>query len=312
MKSKVIILKTAGGELANQLWNAASIYAYALECGYAFYNPAFFEYGLFFRFAPSNVLLKMVFFLPFKNYTQRKNAFLRRVGRKLYEMYTNIVTFLFSGQIISWIDQQNRPFYLSPTQPPTEILGALERAQKDIYFDGWLFRNPIGLKKYHQEIRMYFEPREDIQNRVTAHVQALRLRFVHLVGVHIRQGDYQVWREGKYFLDQKRVKKILEEYLDFFDKSADTTCFVLTSDGAVDEAIFSGLNVLIRQDIAVADLFLLASTDRILGSESTFGAFAGYYGDIPFIVMQHEKMDWEYYKHKERFFEGKYSTMVHY
>ena len=74
----------------------------------------------------------------------------------------------------------------------------------------------------------------------------------------------------------------------------------------------TGLNLSVSKKSAVYDLFLLSKTDIILGSNSTFSAFASYYGNIPLVVMQKEKMDWDYYADKKSYFENKYSTFVSY
>jgi len=147
---------------------------------------------------------------------------------------------------------------------------------------------------------------------VESQIKRPREKYAHAVGVHIRQGDYATWQGGAYFIQQIRVREILDEYLAEFAQDANTTCFVITSDGSVDEHFFDGLNIFISKGIAVADLYLLASCDAIIGSDSTFGAWASYYGNVPFIVMQKSEMDWEYYKNKRLFFENKYSTVVHY
>ena len=86
----------------------------------------------------------------------------------------------------------------------------------------------------------------------------------------------------------------------------------MASDGPIEDGIFSGLNYIASKNNAVTDLFLLASTDTIIGSNSTFGAFASYYGNIPFIVMQKDSVDWEYYKDRNKYFENKYAAFVQY
>ena len=90
------------------------------------------------------------------------------------------------------------------------------------------------------------------------------------------------------------------------------TVFVICSDGSVDLDKFTGLNVVKLSFSAVGDLFLLAKTNAIIGSDSTFGAFASYYGNIPFIVFKKGNIDWEYYKGKNVFFENKYNLMTRY
>jgi len=309
---KVIILQTSGNELANQLWNYASIYAYTLEQGYHLENPSFFEYGNYFTMPAPNAFFKAFFFNPFTNYTKRKTAFRRRVWRKMYFWYVNIVRHFWGNSFIIYKDEESKPYYLPPTKKSTSKLHELEEKGGDIYLDSWLFRNPAGIKKYYKEIKIYFRPRTDIKLLVDSQIKDLRTRYKSIVGVHIRQGDYKTWRNGNYFIEQKRVREIINEYILTFNKQKEEICLFIASDGPVDVSHFSGLNVVISKNNAIADLFLLASTDIIIGSNSTFGPFASYYGNIPFIVMQKKGVDWGYYTNKKEYFENKYSTMVHY
>lgn len=309
---KVVILQTSGNELANQLWNYASIYAYALERGYKLENPSFFEYGNYFLMPASNPLFKAMFFSLFTNYTGRKSAFRRKIWRKLYFWYAHIVLWFFSTHCIVYKDADNKPYYLPPTKESHGKLGELEKAGGNIYFDSWLFRNPVGLEKYRLEIKKYFQPQKDIQELVNKNVRNLRNAYTTIIGIHIRQDDYATWRGGNYLIPQKRVREIIDEYLKVNNKDPKTIYFAITSDGPIDKELFADLNIFISKENAVHDLFLLASTDLIIGSNSTFGAFASYYGNIPLIVMEKDAMDWNYYRDKTKFFENKYTTFVNY
>lgn len=311
-QKKAVILAASGGELANQLWNYASIYAYALERGYVLENPSFFEYGSAFALQPPSRWLWWVFFLPFKNYTKRKQSFKRRVWRKLYGWYVRGRMRRHAGQILSCPATSGKPYYLPPTDAPNDALLSLEARGSDLYFDGWLFRNPRGLERYRSEIRAFFRPRADIAQRVTRQMAELRARSSHVIGVHVRQGDYRNWRGGIFLIQQTRVREIIEEYLRESGLDRQKTTFLFTSDGPIDRTCFVGLQVVVSAGDAVTDLFLLAATDAVIGSNSTFGAFAAYLANVPFIVMQRDSMDWLYYKEKKHFFENKYSTMVFY
>lgn len=308
---KIVILRTTGNELANQLWNYASVFAYTLEKKLVIENYSFFEYGNYFTIPAPNIFLKLFFFLPFTDYTKRKQSFKRRLWRKVYECYAKIIISRNKESILISDNSENKPYYLPPTSED-ERLSELKKSADTIYFDGWLFRNPAGIKKYRNEIVDYFKPRKDIANAVSEQSQKLRSKFKHIVGIHIRQGDYITWRGGAYFIPQTRVRAILDEYLKMVDFANTETCFVITSDGPVDATIFDGLNILVSSGNAIYDLFLLSTTDTIIGSNSTFGAFASYYGDVPLIVMQKEQIDWSYYSDKKRYFENKFCTMVHY
>ncbi len=308
---KIKIIKTAGNELSNQLWNYISIYAYTLERKFTLQNYSFFEYGNYFTISAPNLFFRLFFFLPFTNYTKRKTSLKRRLWRKLYEHYTKIIISINKQSVITSDNSENKPFYLPPTNENLK-LSEFEKLSKTIYFDGWLFRNPIGIKKYRKEIIEYFKPRQDIEKKVATQIKTLRSKFKNLIGIHIRQGDYKEWRNGAYFIPQTRVREIIDEYLKKSGLNTSETCFIITSDGPIETPLFSDLNLHLSKENAVHDLFLLSSTDLILGANSTFGAFASYYGDIPFIVMQKEQIDWSYYSDKKSYFENKYSTFVHY
>lgn len=309
---KVFIIRASGNELANQLWNYASVYAYTIDRGYTLDNPSFFEYGEYFETPATNFIFRFFFFLPFKNYTKRKTAFRRKVWRKFYLWYTNIIIMLHRDDLISCANAENQPYYLPPTKDTTDRLKKLEQGSGNVYLDGWLFRNPTGIEKYRLEVKEFFRPSRKIEEVSSRKIKELREIYETIVGVHIRQGDYKTWRGGQYFIEQKRVREIIEEYLKNSQVSKDKTCFLITSDGPINEEYFSGLNISVSKNNAVIDLFLLASADIVMGSNSTFGAFASYYGNIPFIVMQKNSMDWDYYRDKTKFFQNRYSTMVFY
>ncbi|MEK7609645.1 MAG: alpha-1,2-fucosyltransferase [Patescibacteria group bacterium] len=307
---KIIIIRSSGNELANQLWNYASIYAYSLEKKYSIVNSSFFEYGEYFNFKSApNLLFRIMFFRPFRNYTKRKTAIKRRVWRKMYSWYSMIVLFLNKKNTVT---TANEVCYLPPTKQPDFKLKMLENSNDDIYLDGWLFRNPIGLEKFRKEIKKTFIPRKDVRITVESTIGKIRSDYNKIVGLHIRQGDYMTWRNGDYFIEQKRVREIIDEFISNFNIDKNKTCFLIASDGPIDKEIFFDLNIFISKNNAVTDLYLLSCTDAIIGSNSTFGAFASYYGNVPLIVMQKDPMDWQYYSGRQKYFENKYSTFVQY
>jgi hypothetical protein len=197
---KIIILKHGGGELANQVWNYASVYAYCLErkieCG----NHSFFEYAHFFNIPPiKNKVIRSLFFIPFHNYVGRRSTFRTRFFRNLYKVYVSLVHTIKRNAVISSINNANKPYYLAPTQTEGQLLFA-EKNNEVLYFEGWLFRNPDGLNKYRDEIVRHFAPNETIRNNVSRVINPLRKKFTQIVGVHIRQGAYATVKGGRYYL----------------------------------------------------------------------------------------------------------------
>ncbi len=306
---KAVIIEHGGGELANQLWNYASIYAYTLETGLKLENPSFYEYGSMFRI-PHGFIEDMLLYSPFRSYRGRRDAFLPKLWRNFYKLYSKAVISTHASEVISSVNSNNDVYYLPPTKPHTQELKEREVLGK-IYFSGWLFRNPQGLEKHREAIVEYFKPIEKIELEIEDFLKDART-FKHVVGVHIRQGDYKKFKDGKYWIEQTRVREIMDEYLKFSGKSKDEVCFVIASDGVIRPELFTGLNIQISFLSAIHDLFMLSKTNIILGSDSSFSDFAAYYGNIPHVVFQKNTVDWNYYFGKDTYFENTYCTMVHY
>lgn len=306
---KVIILQHGGGELANQLWNFASIYAYCLEKDFDCQNYSFFEYGQYFNIPLNNKVINFLFFKPFQgNHTRRDNP-RNKFWRLIYKIYTKIFIIICKDKVISSVNTKNQKTDLSPTQENNFLMG-LEKNNQPIYFIGWLFRNPEGLKKYKKEIVNYFKPKEKYTQTIETKIGELKSKYKNIIGVHLRQCDYKEFKGGQYFISQDRVQEILKEYLEEIKKSPEETVFVFTSDGLIKEDIFSRLNIQVNKGNPIEDLYLLSLCDAIIGSNSSFGNFSAFYGNKPHIILQKGKMDWEYYKNRNTYFQNKYFTMA--
>jgi len=213
-------------------------------------------------------------------------------------------------QIISTrVPGGEKKIYLSSNR----VKAWLKNEQNDsIYFDGWLFRNPLGIKTHHHEIKTFFEPRADIKKRAESIMSDLRKKYTHIIGIHIRQGDYKKFKRGAYFITQERYVEVMRQFMEYYGYDYDDTIFYIASDGNIRADLFSDMNIYISREIAPVDLLCLSQTDMIIGSDSSFGDFASYYGNIVHIIVQSTEIDWSYYEDKTGFFENKYCTMVQY
>ena len=199
---------------------------------------------------------------------------------------------------------------MPPTEDSAGVLAEFEQNKKfnNIYFYGWYFRNPKGIKKYRSEIISAFKPRKEIWEKVESANNNLRKKYKQVIGVHIRKGDYEKFGHGKFYFTDSEAEKIVREYCLNFNLDKDSTCLLICSNGKVDTELFNEYNIYVHKDNdPVIDLFLLSKCDYIIGSDSTFGNFAAYFGDIPYIVFQRPQMDWIYYKNKNIYFTNKYS-----
>lgn len=307
MPKKLVILKHGGGELANQLWNYVSIYAFGLEVGASVRNPSFFEYHSFFRFLSRESWITRLTSLFFRA-PRRRSSLLVRNARWKHAVRAKIVATLNRSRVISSENSDAKKFDLPPTAALPERFASCDK----LYFEGWLFRNSAGLKKHGATLREAFAPVDAIGARVDEIILPLRKKYEKIVGIHIRQADYKEFKDGKYLISQERVREIVSEYAKENILDAHKTAFVITSDGPVDQSLYKNLNVHISKENAVVDLFLLSRCDVILGSDSTFGGFASWYGDIPHIIFKNEPLDWVYYADKRSYFENRYSALARY
>ena len=305
-KKVVILDHEGGGRLANQLWSYISIYAYCLEQGYKCANPSFFPYKKYFNLPRKIDLIYISYRIS------------KRVGHKIYGIYKNAIKIMFPKKIINSGNalKFNGVFYLPPSNVKSEhdkkeIEKIESESYKKIYTTGWLFRNPIGIIKHRQKLIASFSPKKNTTDKIKKFIESLRADYNEIIGIHIRQGDYKTFDQGQLFFEQKKIKKIMDDFLVAFNKDRRKVIFVICSDDDVDEAIFSGLNIKVNRGSTVEDLFILSATDLIIGSNSTFGAFASYYGDIPFIIFE-KKINWDFYKNKREYFENKKCTKVCY
>ena len=280
-----------------------------MEKGYRCQNFSFFEekkhkgekifnsfsdYGNYFNIPLNNIFIKILIFFHLKN-----NKLIRKI--RPYHRFVKIIKIFYQKQIIYSGDS---PFYLPPSKninkTQAEKIRKLEiNKYKKIYFSGWLFRNPNGISKYHKEIIEYFKPKKEIQKKITALIAQLKSQYKFIIGVHIRQGDFKKeYRNGELYFNEQEVAVFLKKFLENSMKTADETCFIICSDENVNLDFFNDLNIIKNNGNAVEDLFLLAATNLIIGSDSTYGEFASYYGNIPLITFQGPEINWTDYLDK--------------
>ncbi len=309
-RKKIIVLYHGGGRLANQLWPAISVYAYCKERGYRFQDDNFFENAMYFNIpAGSGVARFFKGLFIFLNFFSSWVA--TEVTKIVYGIRIGWVRKTKSDRVIYSEDlreEKKDVYYLPPTKQSQGELFTLETDDKieSIYFYGWWFRNPAGITKYRREITDFFRPRDEYVKPFAARLAEERKKFAKIIGVHIRKGDYRQWADGRYFFRDAEWADFLQEYSARFGLSPQNTKFFIFSDESVDLSVFKGLAVAyVHNAVAAADLFALAMTDTVIGTNSTFAAFASYYGNVPLIVME-KTMDWDYYKDKKEYFENKY------
>lgn len=300
-KTVIVLDQPKGGRLANQLWNSISIYAYCLHKNFTFFNPSFVQYADYFP----NLQTPQTF----------RSKVIHSIARhrKLFDVYRqSIIT--RSAQNVAIASRQT--FYLAPSPAGSaqkkKVLARLENTtSKQIYFYGWLFRNPLGIDKYRKNILNQFAPQPESSATVSAFLKPLRNKYKYVIGVHIRQTDYRRYANGKYYLSQVRIHSMLEKYHRSLGGSRQSTGYVLCSDEAINTALFSDKKYHLGIGTEIEDLFTLSKCDAIIGSNSTYGALAAYMGDIPIKVFNDNQKNWDTFRKATSFNYYNECTTVH-
>lgn len=199
MTKKFIIVKPNCRELANQLWNYLSIYAYGIETDTPVCNLSFFEWHQYF------------------NLSEKKS----RVPNMFLSLYGSYIVRLRAECTLLTISEVT---YLPPTRP----LHAHAPQCDTTYFIGWLFRNPRGLERHRNELISAFQPKKNILKKIEAVLAPLRGK--RLIGVHLRQQPYPGFEDGSFLVSPARVRRIVDEYLSERRLDAKEIAFITVSD----------------------------------------------------------------------------------
>jgi hypothetical protein len=312
---KTAYLLSHRNRLANQLWNLIAIRAFCIERGYELQDCAAFDYhaelgspGPSFAveaFLRAFDALAPVLLSPVLTRTR----VVRYGWWKALEALRKVPSRLAAPPPTAPVLDANGAFYL----PPSECTDPAQRALLDeaerrgsVCFRGWLFKNPVGIRTHRAAVLASIAPRAPLAAKVAAFVERHRARHARLVGVHLRQGDYKTWLGGKLYISEREARRALDELLRRRGWRADETLFVVCSDGPLDLSAFAGLAAVRGPGSPIDDLLTLASCDLLVGSNSTFGGFASYYGDVPLIVLQRGGLNWDYYADKTGYFEDEH------
>ncbi len=299
--------------LANQLWNLAALVAYCEERGHEFSDCAAVDYHWMLATRCREPVVEFVHrvldpVVPRLDHRWIvRNARVRTAAYHTLERLRGLPRRLSSAPREAFALVASGAFYLPPSDvrdPAQARTLAKAEAAPAISFAGFLFKNPVGLQKHRPKVLTHLAPRDAVRARVRSAIQPLRARFKHVVGVHVRQGDYRWWLGGRFFVDVPEMRKALEEVLHHKEMKTEDTAVIVCSDRDIDLGRFAGLHAYAGPGDAAADLFALAECDLVVGSNSTFAALAGYLGDTVHYIVEPEGVAWPVYEGRQRYFEN--------
>jgi len=153
---------------------------------------------------------------------------------------------------------------------------------------GWKIRSWALVKIHRTAVLEHTSPCAEIAASAERLVAKMRARFDFLVGVHIRQGDYRFYQNGRFFYNFEQyahwMRQIQERYAD-----RGRVGFLICSDEQFTLHPFRDLNVMPAWDFEEArplrDNAALARCDLLVAPPSTFALWAAFSGSIPMLVI---------------------------
>ena len=140
----------------------------------------------------------------------------------------------------------------------------------------------VSFVKYSGRLKDFFRPSKRIEDKVSACINEARNGIDVLVGVHIRQGDYQHHDNGMLFYETNEYVHLMHSVQRLFP--AKRLRFLVCSNVPQGGRISDELNWCIGPGTEIGDLYALANCDYIIGAPSSYTQWASFYGDVPRLV----------------------------
>jgi Glycosyl transferase family 11 len=282
----VIIFSNKCGQLGNRLFCFGHLIAYATAHNLTVLNLSFDEYSAYFETTKDDVLCRYPAKKSWIKSTSIRSylfVMIKATLKVLRAMRLNKSALhqVWVADIPEYRFSDNRFFDLASS----ELATPLNRGKAHFLY-GRFFRDYANFKKNENVIRAYFTPELSLAQSVNSFVERMRMGEEKIVGVHIRRGDYNQFVEGRYFYT---LKQYAQKMTELQASSAVKLKFILSSNEPVTGEIFAGLNFQVAPGHRVADMYLLAHCDYIMGPPSTYSMWAAFYGNKP--IYQIRNMD---------------------
>jgi hypothetical protein len=272
----VIVIAKKVGRLANRMLLFAHFVAAAAEHGLVVVNPAFGAYAHYFPATARDLLCRF----------PARRAVPSPPGSRqlLYYAAAGAAEALHARQRLGKQIALIRLRRDDELDLNSDAFLDVVRAHRIVLVQDWFFRNTENCSRHRDVVRSYFSPSESCLGRARAAIEPARRRDRLIVGVHVRQGDYRTFKDGRFYYSHEQYRGVMASVEAAFpDKDVS---FFVCSDAAVPREAFAGFDVLYGSGHELDDLYAFAECDRLVGPPSTYTKWASYYGDVPRYVIR--------------------------
>ena len=304
VQKKLIVYTHGGGRFANQLICYSHLIGFLIENDYKFdlINLAFWDYSDLLEKTSDNSIctfptqhnrwealaaIKKIFMLKRKRSSKEL-----RYASLIQALYTigyftpNMQSIIANdATVLSCLARKITSFDLENE----EDIKLLNRAKITI-LGGWKIRSWSLFKKHQAEIRNSLALKAKYTKIAEDFIYSLRKKYDFLIGVLIRQTDYAIFGQGRYFFNTDQYIEWIEQAKNLFSTTAKVG-FVIASDEPQNIDKFSNLDVHFATGIAggkghyLESMAELSKCDLIMTPPSTFGVWSAFLGDIPIMPL---------------------------
>jgi hypothetical protein len=266
----MLIVCRKEGLMSNRLFHFSHLMSYAIENNEMLWYPYIEEFSpLFANLRPEILKQKKVLIHSGSSYE-------------------------FILKIISWILRRipnNKIMYFCDDSNEVDLSRIPKYSSNRLLFlSGWLLRDYYSFKKNHVLVRELFAFRDNIINDCDRKLCIPKANNSIVVGLHIRRGDYQNFKDGKYFYDVEVYQAAITQLMELLSFEGRGISFIVcTNDLEISKSqILNEPNVFHSNGSQISDLCMLSKCDYIIGPPSTYSAWASFYGSVPLAYIKNK------------------------
>lgn len=275
----MVIIVSREGQLGNRIIHASSFIANAKENNYKVVHLFFDDY---YRFFSERLHLRKKII----NFWGKRRAIPIIFFQNLVTLFVKTLSKLKIKKLpffelieYNFYEQGSKEFNLNDQE-------FIKKAKsKIVLVYGWLFRDPVNIKKHKSLILETWVPNEKHISNIEKYYQNYKRAHDLLIGVHIRRGDYEKFEGGKWFYSPEQYLAKMKEVACLEKFRSKRIAFVICSNENVSLFNTEKFSVFIDERHFVEDAYLLSKCDYIIGPPSTFTIWASFFGDVPLYML---------------------------
>lgn len=268
----MIVVAKKVGRLANRMLLFSHLIAAAREHGFSILNPAFDQYARYFPSTSRNLVPR---FPPGRPLVAAP-AVARSVSYRAVHAAAEVAWHLQQRGRDVGIIRLSRDQELDLN---SDFFVGMARRHRVLFIQDWFFRNHENVERHAGLLRSYFTPHRHRLDRARAAVEPGRAGGRLVIGVHVRRGDYERFKGGRFLFSHDAYRATMEQAREAH--SDRDVAFLVSSDEPLPQRAFGELEVIDAPGAELEDLYALASCDLLIGPPSTYNRWASFWGEVP-------------------------------